>query len=194
MKSFEQYCAENNLDDLFGKPDPEILARIKARGKIVKKQRHSEPFPFMLYRGFDADLDSLEKIGENFVLSPKRSEQGMLWFTHIFANIRRWIDPAERGEWFLKYPLQGAIKHWDEVIYENGDSEKRSPDEMEDESRAMGNKRFACFTKFQDGEYCIELPEGWYFTYKNERYIATTNKITVHPSMITKNRGRPEDQ
>ena len=180
MKNFEQYCAENNiLDDMFG----DIREKIKKRGKEVKRERKTEPYSFELYRGFDANLDDLEKVGENFILSPKKSEQGMIWFTHQFIggyNAQDYV--SGRGEWLLTYPLQ-SVKHYDNVAYEDGSVESRAPDEVVDKVQSTENSRWSCF-----GSYCLELPEGWYWTYKTEKFIGTTNKITVQPNMIRKNK------
>ena len=172
--NFKAWLNEDIFDDMF--------ADTKKRGNPVKKQRKSEPYTFDLYRGFDADLDSLEKQGDKFVLSPEKSEQGMMWFTHMFINgynPREYV--AGRGQWLLTYPLQ-AKKHYDEVTYEDGSVRTESPDEIMSKAIPTENSRFGCF-----GKFCLELPQGWYFTYKMEKFIATKNKITVSPSMISTN-------
>mgnify|MGYP003975508913 FL=1 len=179
MKDFEQYCAENNiLDDMFG----DIREKIRKRGKEIKRERKTEPYSFELYRGFDADLDTLEKVGENFLLSPKQSEQGMMWFTHHFIN---GYDAKEyvsgRGEWLLTYPLQ-AMKHYENITYEDGSVDTRAPETVVDKVRTTENSQWSCF-----GSYCLELPKGWYWSYKMEKFIVTNNKITVQPSMIREN-------
>jgi hypothetical protein len=179
MRTFEQYCVENDLfDDMFA----DSAERVRKRGKKVKKDRKTEPYSFELYRGFDADLDSLEKQGENFILSPKQSEQGMMWFTHHFItgyDAKEYV--SGRGEWLLTYPLQ-AMKHYDNITYEDGSVEPRAPDELVDKVRSIENSTWSCF-----GTYCLELPKGWYWSYKSEKFIATSNKVAVHPSMIRKN-------
>tara|TARA_Y100000034_G_scaffold42710_2_gene52294 strand:- start:16187 stop:16741 length:555 start_codon:yes stop_codon:yes gene_type:complete len=184
MRDFEQYCNENNLlDDMFA----DIKEKIKKRGKAVSTQRQTEPYRFDLYRGFDADLTTLEKQGDNYVLSPKQSEQGMLWFTHHFVRGYNAVDYVTgRGEWLLTYPLQ-ATKHYDKVVYEDNSVETRSPDEIVSKAEPTENSEFACF-----GAYCLELPRGWYWTYKTEKFIGTSNKIVVAPGMITQNKGSAE--
>ena len=108
--NFKEWLIEASFDDMF-KADPRYD---QDHGKALKAQRKFEPYTIELYRGFDASLESLEKRGEDYVLSPKKSEHGMLWFTHQFI---RGYDPkayvAGRGEWLLKYPLK-AKKHYDD--------------------------------------------------------------------------------
>lgn len=169
---------EDILDDMFA----DVKANIKKRGKPVHSQRKSDSYVMELYRGFDANLDSLEMSGDKFVLSPKRSEQGMLWFTHQFV---RGYDPVDyvtgRGEWLLKYPLR-TTKHYDQVTYEDGSVETKSPDEVVDKVDPTKNSQLSCF-----GTYCLELPSGWFWTYKTEKFIGTTNKVYVSSNMIVKN-------
>lgn len=186
VKDFKQYCLENNiLDDLFA----DTRAKIQKRGKPVKRVRKSEPFTFELYRGFDANLDYLELEGDKLVLSPKQSEQGMLWFTHMFINQNhhRAKDYVKgRGKWLLTYPLQ-ATKHYDEVTYEDGSVERATPQDIYNKAEPTENSRYYC-TGGMEGSYCLELPPGWYFTYKMEKFIGTTNKLAVPRHMITRNK------
>jgi len=171
-----------NAKDDFGIDYNSILLDIKRRGREISKKRVSEPFRIDLYRGFDANLENLETINGKYVLSPKKSEQGMLWFTHVFI---RGYNPIEyvknRGEWLLTYPLI-AKKHYDLITFENGSINKESPKEILNNLETTENSPYMCV-----GEGCIELPNGWYFTYKNEKFIGTTNKIFVSKEMITKN-------
>ncbi len=174
---FKQFYAENALDDMFG----DIKEKLRKRGQAGKTERKKEPYVFELYRGFDANIDALDKVGGNFILSPKKSEQGMLWFTHHFVRGYNALDYVTgRGEWLLKYPLQ-ATKHYDQVTYEDGSVETKSPDDILKKVEPTENSQFSCF-----GAYCLELPKGWYWTYKTEKFIGTTNKITVQPHLITR--------
>jgi len=188
MRDFRQYCIENAFEDMFGDGFfDDVEKKIKARGKAVKKDRKTEPFVFELFRGFDADLDSLEKSGNSYVLSPKASEQGMMWFTHPYINAYNHIDyVTDRGQWLLRYPIQ-ATKHYDNVTYEDGSIEPKSPDDVDDERTK--NSSFNCF-----GTYCLELPKGWYWSYKMEKFIVTNNKLVVSPDMITPNNEKSNDQ
>ena len=177
MKSFKEYMEQNDIfDDMFAA----TKSKIKKRGRVVKSQRKTETYTFDLHHGSKADLNSLEKEGNNFILSPEKSEQGLLWFTHIFI---RGYDPIEyakaHGNWVLTYPLE-ATKHYDEVEYEDGSIESKSPEEIIEKADPLKNNRFSCF-----GTYCIELPEGWYWAYKMEKFIGTTNTVSFSPNMIS---------
>jgi len=181
MRDFKQYCIENNLDDMFA----DTAAKLKKRGSEVRRDRQTEPYSFDLYRGFDDKEGTLQPkldAGENVILSPKQSEQGMMWFTHQFINgynAKEYV--SGRGELLLTYPLR-AMKHYDNVTYEDGSAETRAPEEVQNKVQQTENSRWACF-----GSYCLELPSGWFWSYKTEKFITTTNKITAHPSMIRKN-------
>jgi len=156
--------------------------RIKreSRGSIVNVERKTELYTFDLYRGFDVKLEELERQGDSYVLSPKKSEQGMLWFTHKFIT---YYDPLEyarsHGDLLLTYPLQ-CRKHWEKITYENGETEQRSPEDIKSQENPLENSGFRCFF-----EYCLELPDGWYWTYKAEKFIGTSNEIVVSPNMIS---------
>lgn len=191
MKSFKEYMEQNDLfDDMFAA----TKAKIKKRGNVVKSQRKTEPYTFDLYHGSKADLNSLEKEGNNFTLSPEKSEQGLLWFTHIFWGIKTnpmddehpkptrpatWLYAKAHGDWVLTYPLK-STKHYDEVEYEDGSTELKAPEEIIEKADPLKNNKFSCF-----GTYCIELPEGWYWTYKTEKFIGTTNAVSFSPDMIS---------
>jgi len=182
MRDFKQYCIENNLDDMFGDGYmDDIREKIKKRGKEVKRERKTEPFGIELLRGFDADLNTLEKQGENFLLSPKQSEQGVMWFSHMHITHYDYRDYVKgRGEWLLTYPLQ-ATKHYDNVTYEDGSVEARTPEELQNKAVPTEPSQWRAMWGS-----VVELPSGWLWSYKTEKFITTTNKITVHPSMITK--------
>lgn len=170
------------LDDWFAETKEKIRTEREERGSVVNVERKTEPLTFNLYRGFDANLAELEKQGDSYILSPDKSEQGMLWFTHQFITHYNPVEYASsHGEFLLTYPLQ-CQKYCDEITYENGYTEKRSPKEIEDQDNPTENNRLRCVSF----EYCLELPEGWYWTYKNEKFIGTTNKIVVSPNMVSK--------
>jgi len=64
-----QKTADNILDDMF-KMDP--------NQEVRKDPPKQESITLTLYRGFDADLDNLERLNDNFILSPHKSEQGVM--------------------------------------------------------------------------------------------------------------------
>lgn len=131
-----------------------------------------------LYRGFNADIDSLETDGDDIILSPKRSEQGMMWFTHSMINH---YDPIEyvsgRGQYLLTYDLN-CKKHFKIIEYDDGSTSERIPQPILDLSIPNENCRFYMG---------YELPHGWVFSYKNEKFIGCSDKLRVKRDMITRN-------
>lgn len=181
MRTFKQYLEQEYFfdDELDAAKE-----KIRKRGKVVKKELKTEPFSLKLYHGSKADLESIKQ-GSNYVLDPNQSEQGLLWFTHQFIN---GYDPLEyakgHGDWVLEYPLE-TKKHFDEVQYEDGTIEQKAPDEMVEKMDTTKNSRFMCsFGSMFSGGYCIELPEGWYFTYKHEKFIGTSNPVSFSQGMV----------
>ena len=166
-------------DDLFDTMLSDVREKIRKRGNVVKSERKTEIYTLDLYHGSKADINSLEREGDNFTLNPDKSEQGLLWFTHIFI---RGYDPEEyakaHGDWVLAYPLK-TVKHYDEIEYEDGSVESKAPEEMVAKVDPLKNSRLSCF-----GTYCIELPKGWYWTYKTEKFIGTTNEISFTADSI----------
>lgn len=177
----------NLKNKMTGKPIQEniklaelLSEELSTRGKIIKKERVIEPYELILYRGFNANLDSLKTSGNNYIISPKKSQQGMLWFTHKFITNYDPIEYAKsHGSLLLTYPLK-IKKHYDLITYENGDTIKEAPKEIRDSIDQTENQPFMCLYF----EYCLELPDGWFFTYKNEKFIGTTNTLLIEPGLI----------
>jgi hypothetical protein len=71
------------FEELFGSDGPEIVS-------ISEPQQID--YTLELYRGFNVQINNLEKRGPYYILSPKKSEQGLIWFTH---NLIRAYDPKE---------------------------------------------------------------------------------------------------
>ena len=148
------------LDDLFGN---------ETKKKEVNKDAPStKNITLQLYRGFDADLSHLEKSGQNYILSPVKCEQGLLWFSR---NIR---DAQGRGKYILEYQLQ-CIKHFQTIKYNDGSSYEQVPQEILDKSNPTEN------SNIWQG---IELPDGWFWSYKTEKHIVCSKNIVVSPNMI----------
>ncbi|MFA5759954.1 MAG: hypothetical protein WC942_11440 [Clostridia bacterium] len=154
-------------DDFFNK---EELIK-KHNRKIISKEKVSEPITINLYRNFDADMNKLEKINGNYVLSPEKSEQGVIWFAHdLQSNPQQYYDRG--GKYLLIYPLQ-IQKEYYLITYENGETEKQD---------------------IYDGDYGIEnsskwgryiLPEGFMFSYKVQKHIICNKKLIVSPEQIS---------
>jgi hypothetical protein len=146
--------------------------------KVVKTQPpRTIPYHLDLYRGFDADLDSLEQRDGGLVLSPRKSEQGLIWFTHKLINGYNPIEYVTgRGEYLLTYPLD-CVRHVERKIYDDGSYYDAIPQVIQDVTDPTSN------CKFYMG---IELPEGWIFSYKMEKFIGCGIEILVSPDMITR--------
>lgn len=136
--------------------------------EIKRDPPTSEPITISVYRGFTANLEELHRENDSFILSPKKSEQKAIWFSR---NIQ---DAQGRGNLLLTYPLQ-AIKHFQRVYYSDGDYHDEIPEEIIQQTKPTEN------CKFSGG---IELPDGWFFSYKVQKYIISTNPIKITFNMI----------
>ena len=152
------------LEDLFGEDySPE------SRKVVKKSDPYFETMTLTLYRGFDADLNTLKKVGNNYVLSPAKSEQGVLWFSQR-------IEIAKgRGQYILEYQLEGVKQHLQKIYYADGKVTETTPQEAYDQNCPTEN------CKFWRG---YELPDGWLFSYKTQKYIICSKEIYVSPDMI----------
>jgi len=162
-----------NWDDFF---DVDAWqAERDARGEVVDRQPNSERGQLRLYHGFNRDPQTF-----NYEFDPSKSEQGMLWFTH---NMIRGYDPYEyassKGRFVLTYILD-IEKRSEKVTYQNGKSEYIVPEDMRELAIPTSNSRY--MVSF---DHLIVLPEGWFFTYKTEKFIGTTQIIHASPSMVS---------
>ena len=69
------------FEDMFGDMgnfDTEERSKVVKIDPIVTK-----PYQMTLYRGFDADINGLERQGDSYILSPKKCEQGVLRIARI---------------------------------------------------------------------------------------------------------------
>ena len=149
------------------------------RRKIIRiEEATSRSMTLELYRGFDADLDDIARTEDGkFELSPARSEQGLLWFTHKMIS---GYDPIEyarsRGDWLLTYPLI-CTRHYQRYWYDDGDYYDQIPNDILTKTVPFENCRF---------HIGIELPDGWVFSYKTQKFIGCEKLLYVDHDMITK--------
>ena len=159
---------ENDFENMFDVGEPD---------KIIRTETKIIPYELTLYRGFDADLASLEQDATHYYLSPKQSEQGMLWFTHIL--IRSHDDPIEyaknHGNLLLTYPLK-MKRHIKINHLENGKTTNALPDYFYNLVNPSKNGKF---------DMGLELPDGWVFSYKNEKFIGCQIKLKAPKSWIS---------
>lgn len=157
-----------SLDSFFDGPKSKIISVSEPK---------EENFVLKLYRGFDVEIDKLRKEGRFYVLSPNKSEQGLIWFTHDYI---RGYDPIEyvkdRGSHILTYHLK-CKKHFEEVHWDDGSTSTRTPEHIDE----LTNPYEDC--QFYMG---IELPNGWVFSYKNEKFIGCSKELKIIPDMLQK--------
>lgn len=144
--------------------------------KVIKKDPPEfKEIEITLYRGFDVDLNKLKREGNLYILSPEKSEQGVLWFTHSLMTSPNPIEYVKgRGKYILTYPLK-VQKHFQKIYLDNGDISERVPEEILDKSEPTEN------SSFWGG---IELPPGFYFSYKTQKFIICDHPIAINPKMI----------
>jgi hypothetical protein len=164
---------ENIFDDDFD--TAAWRAERKARGNIVDTKRVSEKTKLKLYHGFNKNPKTF-----NYVFEPSKSEQGLLWFTH---NMIRGYDPyqyaSSKGKYLLTYLLE-ITKLADIVTYQNGTTERIISDDLSNLAIPTENCRNLIYF-----DSLIVLPENWFFTYKNEKFIGTNQTLQVNPNMIS---------
>lgn len=159
-------------DDWWGPSD------YKPSKKVSVDPPQSKSMVLTLYRGFDVDFNKLQKSGSGYVLSPAKSEQGAMWFTHRLIT---GYDPVKyvtgRGTHLLTYPLP-VKQHYQTVHFDDGSTRNDIPAEIQAQTNTMENCRF-----YQG----FELPDGWFFSYKHEKFIICTVPIVVTADMIREN-------
>jgi hypothetical protein len=167
-----KFADQSELDDMFGPSKP--------RPKEISRESKSERMTLDLLRGLDVDEDSLERRGDKFVLSPAKSEQGAMWFAH---RLQGYYDPEEyvagRGSHILRYPLD-VTKHYDLVAYDDGTTSEERPEDIP-LPEPTENQSMMC-----DLGRCIELPDGFKFSYKVEKWIICEKELLIDPSMLTR--------
>lgn len=180
MNWYRIICAEEQLVPTQKLPSitDDWFSDIKPHTEVRRDVPQSRSVTLTLYRGFNVDLDKLQKSGNGYLLSPAKSEQGAMWFTHKLIN---GYDPLRyvtgRGSHLLTYPLQ-CIKHYQTVHYDDGSSYEEIPEEIQSQTDGLENCRFY---------RGYELPNGWFFSYKTEKFIICTIPIIVTADMIKTN-------
>lgn len=149
------------------------------RRKLVRvEQPSSRQVILELYRGFDADLEDIESTDDGkLILSPAKGEQGLLWFTHRLIGHHDPVEYAKaHGEWLLIYPLP-CTRHFTRHWYDDGDYYDAIPEEIAAKTNALEN------CKYYMG---IELPDGWVFSYKSQKFIGCGLDLMVGIDMISR--------
>jgi len=149
-----QKISNDTLDSMFNTPSRQV---------VRKDPPQQEPVTLTLYHG-----SKWEELSDGLVLDPNKSEQGALWFS------RRPDDAKWRGPWLVTYPLQ-ATKHVERIHYDDGSTYDDVPEQIHAACEPTENCRF------YGG---IELPEGWFFSYKVEKHIICTVPLKISPDML----------
>ena len=68
----------------------------KPKEEVRRDPPKSEQITIPVYRGFNADMENLQREGEYLVLSPHKSEQGVMWFS------RDKQDAQGRGKYLVR--------------------------------------------------------------------------------------------
>tara|TARA_R110000751_G_scaffold132023_3_gene234443 strand:- start:231 stop:737 length:507 start_codon:yes stop_codon:yes gene_type:complete len=165
------------LDDIFRDFD-------RPKNKLVEKlPPESKTVTLMLYRGFNLDFGGVKRENDKIKLSPTKSEQGMMWFSHSLVRLNtpyKEYALSHASKWdngyLLTYPLK-CTKHYQTKVYSDGTTYDAIPDEILD----MTNPTEDCNLHMG-----IELPNGWVFSYKHEKFIGCTKYLYVDSDMLTK--------
>lgn len=168
----------NPFEDFFKEtPEEKAERERKSRRKKIKEQRVSEPYELVLYRGLRIDPNN---IPAQMTLDPSKSDQGLLWFTHSFIRAYNPIEYAKNhGDVLLTYPLQ-CKRHYILATYDDGSQDKEIDEEMISKAISYENSRFLA-----SWPYCYELPNGWVFSYKMEKFIGCAIPLTVTREMLS---------
>jgi hypothetical protein len=143
---------------------------------VISQENKIIPYKLTLYRGFYGNLEDLKQDNNYYYFSPEGGQQGFLWFTHLFINHYNPIEYAKNhGIWLLKYPLM-VKKHIEINTQENGEQFNSIPDYFHNMVNPTANNRF------YSG---IELPEGWFFSYKMEKFIVCEKEIKAKKSWVS---------
>lgn len=140
--------------------------------KFVGEEIKEKPVTITLYRNFDANMSEMIKDDNgNLILSPKKCEQGVLWFAHsLQSNPQQYYDRG--GKYLLTYPLQATYRYL-EKVYDDGSTSQEPITEgdigTDDSSTWAGYK----------------LPDGFEFSYKTQKHIICRKDLFIPQNYIT---------
>ncbi len=173
MSWYTQSTLPQSFIDMFGEgfDDPQRWEEVR------RDPPKATPVTLTLYRGMNVNLNQLQSDASgNFILSPTKSEQGAMWFTHNLINGYNALEYVQgRGNYLLTYPLQ-CKRHMQTIHYADGSTHEVIPEEIKQQEQPTEN------CKFYSG---YELPDGFLFSYKMEKFIICTRQLSVSKSMLT---------
>lgn len=140
--------------------------------KPLNKESKEKGIEIILYRNFDANMNEIDKDANgNWVISPRKSEQGVIWFAH---NLQRQPEQYydRGGKYLLTYPLQATYRYV-ETMYDDGSSSQEPLTEGD-----IPTENSSTWAGYQ-------LPEGFKFSYKTQKHIICEKDLVVPPNYIT---------
>jgi len=163
-----QYEDPDPREDMFG----DIFKREVSDRTLVKEEEKSKVETITLFRNFDADMSKMQRDSSgNLMLSSGKSEQGAMWFANsLQGNPEQYY---KRGaKYLLTLPIQSTYRYT-EKTYSNG--EKTTWPVSESGEGFDNSSTWNGYT----------LPEGFKFSYKNEKHIIYEGELNVSPESIT---------
>lgn len=141
------------------------------RKTLVNEVEKTKGVTITLFRNFDANMNEIEKDASgNLILSPRKSEQGVIWFAHSLQ--RQPEQYYDRGKkYLLTYPLQASYRYI-ETTYNDGST---SQEPMTEGDVSTENS----FTWIG-----YQLPEGFKFSYKTQKHIICEKDLMIPPNYI----------
>lgn len=138
------------------------------------------PVTLTLYRGFD-NLPPLEN--GIYTFSSQKCEQGCLWFSHKLINGYNPMEYVQgRGAYLMTYPLE-CKRHIEKVYYDDGGTYDHTPHGASDKEIPTDD------CPFYAG---YELPPGWFFSYKMEKFIiCKLPRLEVRQEWVTEQQKEP---
>jgi hypothetical protein len=133
------------------------------------------PFTLMLYRGFFGGVRPFLRVGgDSYVISPESFQQNVLWFTHpLIHGYDDYLDYARvHGTYLLTLPLL-CWQHQQREVLNDGSRRSIIPAEiqgLDTTPEGAEGSRFWCG---------IEVPEGWFFSYKIERFLCCERELVA---------------
>ena len=165
------YKETQSLSDMF---ENEFLDIDNTKRHLVKEEEKIEPRIIHLYRNFDASMNNIQKDSNgNLIFSPYKCEQGVLWFANDLQSNPGQYYKDRGGQYLLTIPLKVQY-HYIEKTYDNGDIIKEPISDFNDGFE--NSSTWAGYT----------LPDGFKFSYKNQKHIICEKELRVPPKYITK--------
>jgi len=149
----------------------DFFERKNVQRNLTNEEEKTENKTINLYRNFDASMDDVDKDPNgNFIFSPRKCEQGVLWFAHdLQSNPKQYYDRG--GKYLLTYPLDIQYRYI-ERTYDNGDVIKEPVSDWE--AGFEDNSSWAGYN----------LPEGFKFSYKTQKHIICEKELIAPPGYI----------